>query len=225
MEFDRAIRAAIVAEVLFYRESIAALLNRHAVEVVASVSNRAEFEQVMAESVADVFVVDMAVPWALEALNVIKLESPQARAIAFGVDDDLDAILGCAEAGAAGYLTVNASADDLVNAVTRVLADELVCPPRVAALLFRQIAGGTRGRLCGRGTVLTLREREVFHCIKQGLSNKQIASKLHIAEATVKNHIHHLLGKLQVETRSQAAAQRLHHSRSIDSSSASDPPL
>ena len=101
-----------------------------------------------------------------------------------------------------------ASLDELVERTLRIMRGELLCTPRMAAAMFRSLelrkSAYDEG---GIGAVLTAREREVLRLIDDGLSNKEIASSLHIEVSTVKNHVHNLLEKLHVTSRMQAAAQ------------------
>jgi len=83
--------------------------------------------------------------------------------------------------------------------------NELVCSPRIAALLFSRIAAIGSER--SHGSALTRREHEIVSLMTQGLSNKEIARQLRIQNATVKNHIHSILGKLHVRRRGEVAAR------------------
>ena len=111
-------------------------------------------------------------------------------------------MIACAEAGADGYVTVDATLDDLERAIAHIGQEELLCSPRIAATLFRCLAHGN-GRVAeaAADNMLTPREREIWKCIGGGLSNKEIAGALNISVLTVKNHVHHLLRKLNVSTR------------------------
>src|SRR5439155_827652 len=101
-----------------------------------------------------------------------------------------------------------ASIDDLVTVIESVARGEAICSPRVAAGLLRRVAalaaghGGDLPR-----AQLTNREREIVRLIDNGLSNKEIARALGIEVATVKNHVHNILEKLQVHRRGEAAAR------------------
>jgi two-component system nitrate/nitrite response regulator NarL len=129
--------------------------------------------------------------------------------LAFAVEEVTSEILHCAEAGAAGYVTEDASIDDLVAAIESIAREELLCSPRIAAKLFGRLSESADRRATDpyQLRTLTSRERQVFDCIRLGHSNKEIARKLNIAEPTVKNHVHRLLEKLEVATRAQAAAR------------------
>ena len=113
-------------------------------------------------------------------------------------------ILGCAEAGAGGYLPAQASLDELVENVRAVASGEAICSRRVAGLLFSRVAQAARDRERRRavdGPRVTPREREIIALINAGLCNKEIAIQLQIEVQTVKNHVHSILEKLQIEGR------------------------
>jgi DNA-binding NarL/FixJ family response regulator len=104
-----------------------------------------------------------------------------------------------------GFVSRDATLQDLADTLTGVVRDELMCSPVISAKLFRRVAHPGHVGLEPSFTPLTAREREVLALIREGLTNKEIATKLRISEATVKNHVHHLLEKLQVKRRVQAA--------------------
>jgi DNA-binding NarL/FixJ family response regulator len=205
----RAIRVLIVADVRLYREGLtASLVDRDHVLVVATCASRADALAQMQRLSVDVVVVDMATRESLELIADLRRDCAGAKILAFAVEDVTSEILDCAEAGAAGYVTVDASIEELVEAIEGIARDELICPPRVAATLFGHVARRAGRSL--RGTerrTLTGRERQVLRFIQEGYSNKEIAQKLSISEPTVKNHVHNVLDKLQVTSRSQAAAR------------------
>jgi two-component system nitrate/nitrite response regulator NarL len=103
-------------------------------------------------------------------------------------------------------VTANSSVTEFVQAIERTAAGELLCSPGIAAQLLRRAAHQPQPPGQAVGPILTSREQQVLLLLKEGRSNKEIGSALNIAEATVKNHVHHVLEKLQVTTRSQAAA-------------------
>jgi len=203
------IRLVVVADVRLYRDGLAAALGRFDHLIVAGVAgDAAEAVRLVQQAVPDVAIVDISLDGGLGLFRELRALALTTKVIAFGVYDDSAAIIRCAEAGAAGYVTLNASIDDLAAAIERAADGELECAPRVAAELFRRLAGRTDPRppAAPGGDGLTRREHEVLALLARGLSNKEIAGSLHIAEATVKNHVHNLLEKLNVATRAQAAA-------------------
>lgn len=202
-------RLVVIADVRLYRDGLAAALaNYDRLTVVGTAGNGADAMALVQQAQPDVAIVDMSLPGGFELLSQLRSLHPATELIAFGVDEDITIIVRCAEAGASGYVTLNASMDDLVNAIDRAAAGELECPPRVAAELFRRLASRAEPRHAAPlgGDALTSREQEVLVLLTRGLSNKEIGAALRIAEATVKNHVHHLLEKLNVGTRAQAAA-------------------
>ena len=119
-----------------------------------------------------------------------------------GVREIESEVLACAAAGIDGYVRMDAAVDELVTVVESVMRNELVCSPKVAASLYHSVASqGADG-----GAPLTGRELQVVELMSRGLSNKEIAKRLEISLHTVKNHIHNLLTKLDVESRYKAAA-------------------
>ena len=205
----RAIRVLIVADVRLYREGLAAsLVSREQLLVIAACASRADALAQLERLSVDVVVVDMASRESLELIADLRRLRASAKILAFAVEEVTSEILDCAEAGAAGYVTVDASIDELVSAIESIARDELVCPPRIAATLFCHVAGRSERSMRGvERRPLTSRERQVLHLIQEGYSNKEIAQKLNISEPTVKNHVHNLLDKLQVTSRTQAAAR------------------
>src|SRR6266581_3853657 len=203
------IRVAIVADTRLYREGLAQVLGRDArVAVVATAARREEALASLSDLQADVVLVDMAMPESLGALRAIVERVPDGRVIAIGVLEDEDDVLSCAEVGAAGYVPREASLDDLVTVIESVARGEAICSPRVTASLLRRVAALAAGNGGGLPRAqLTSREREIVGLIDRGLSNKEIARDLGIEVATVKNHVHNILEKLQVHRRGEAAAR------------------
>jgi DNA-binding NarL/FixJ family response regulator len=99
------------------------------------------------------------------------------------------------------------SVHDLVDAVERAARGELQCSPQVAGTLIRRLAWRAAAGATLIPSPLTARESEIVRLIDEGLSNKEIAVRLGIEVATVKNHVHNLLEKLRVRRRSEAAAR------------------
>jgi DNA-binding NarL/FixJ family response regulator len=150
----------------------------------------------------------MATRDSLSAVRALRDRMPAILLVGFGVDEVEREILACAEAGLAGYVPCDASLDELVLRIESVCRGELLCTPKIAASLFRRLEATTiASPASAQVLTLTSRERDVLILIDGGLSNKEIASRLNIEVSTVKNHVHHLLEKLKVTSRAQAAAQ------------------
>jgi len=200
-------RLLLVVDVRLYRDGLAATLaNRGPFIVVDAVATRAAARAAIRAHCPEVVVVDMAVREALDLIHDIRDEPDGAAVIAFAVDEVTSDIIRCAEAGASSYVTADASLDDLAAAIHGALSGELTCPPRVAGELFRRIGKLRPADADLSHPFLTARERQVLEYVRAGLSNKEIGVHMSLAESTVKNHVHHLLEKLGVRTRAQAAA-------------------
>jgi two-component system, NarL family, nitrate/nitrite response regulator NarL len=136
-------------------------------------------------------------------MSMLRSAMPNARIIAFGVADDARDVVTCAQAGVAAFVGCDASVDDLLIAIEGVRRGELRCSPRLAALAFGRLSEMTHGNVLA-GPELTARQRQILALIDQGLTNKEIARALRITVPTVKNHVHNLLGRLNVRHRWQA---------------------
>ncbi len=119
-------------------------------------------------------------------------------------------VIACAEAGISAFVPREGSTEDLINAVRQAIRGELVCSPRVTALLFDRVAALSAGRIKSiDGHALTAREKEIVSLVERGLSNKEIARRLSVGTATVKNHVHNILEKLHIHRRGEVAG-RMH---------------
>jgi two-component system, NarL family, nitrate/nitrite response regulator NarL len=207
---DRAVtRVLIVARVRLHRDGLASLLGRdRRLEVVGTATGPNVALAKIASVEPDVVVVDAALPGSLETVQVISAARPDVRVVVTAVEEQEAEVIACAEAGAAGYATLDASAAELVDVIEGAADDRIPCSPQMAAVLFRRI-GALAAKLVPEPALgcLTSREHEIGLLIEEGLSNKQIAERLQIEVPTVKNHVHHILEKLGVTARSEAAAR------------------
>jgi DNA-binding NarL/FixJ family response regulator len=139
----------------------------------------------------------------------VKQECPVSRIIVLDLLPAQDDIVDFVNAGVAGFLMKDATLDDLVQTIRTVAGGAPVLPPQMTGTLFSQIAREAVAR--GNPAVLesvrmTRREREVIALIGEGLSNNQIAARLHIATHTVKSHVRNVMEKLALHSRLQIAA-------------------
>jgi DNA-binding NarL/FixJ family response regulator len=204
---NQPISILIAVAVRLYRDGLAAVLSEHKHLRLSGTAATAFDAQTAANALQpDVVIVDVSLGDACSLIRTLRSGQTKCRILAFAVEEKISTILEYAEAGADGFVTVNASATELTAAIERTAAGELLCSPRIAAELLHRASQRTNLRAeQNNAQMLTIREQQVFSLIKQGHSNKEIAKALHIAEATVKNHVHHVLEKLQVTTRTQAA--------------------
>jgi NarL family two-component system response regulator LiaR len=199
------IRILIVDDHAVVREGLRAFLElQDGLEVVGEAADGdAALDQ--AERLRpDVILMDLLMPNldGVAAMRALRSRLPAARVVVLTSFLEEDRLLPAIQAGAAGYMLKNAEPSELARAIRAAHAGEAVIDPTVAARLVHAIADGSRLHAPG---VLTRREREVLELIARGRSNKRIAGELGIAEKTVKTHVGHLLAKLGVADRTQAA--------------------
>jgi NarL family two-component system response regulator LiaR len=203
----RPIRVLIVDDHAVVREGLRTFLELQAgIEVAGEAADGEQALERVAELAPDVVVMDLVMP-KLDGVGAMRElqrrgRAPRVLVLTSFLDDER--LMPAIEAGAAGYLLKNVDPAELARAVRAAHAGEAMLDPTVAARLVERIAGRERGAST-RLDQLTRREREVLDCIARGHSNKQIARELGVAEKTVKTHVGHLLAKLGVADRTQAA--------------------
>jgi two-component system nitrate/nitrite response regulator NarL len=122
-------------------------------------------------------------------------------------NDDPDVIAQCIAAGASGCLLEDVSLDELKSAIDRVVSGEHVCSPQLIGAMFRQLVELSRDSIMAERASevnLTPRERQILQLISERMSNQEIADELSVSLYTVKNHVHNILEKLQVDDRFDA---------------------
>jgi DNA-binding NarL/FixJ family response regulator len=156
-----------------------------------------------------VILLDMATRGSAAGIRQIHSANPAARVVALGVADLEADIVACAEAGVDGYVARGGSLDELVQSAECAMRDEVYCSPKAVGQLFRRLADLAPLQTIPdtREQDLTRREQQVLELITNGLSNKQIARTLGIELCTVKNHVHRVLEKLNVQRRAQLTAR------------------
>ena len=214
------VRVAVVASVRLYREGLAQCLGA-TMEVVAVTGDRTATMDEVRRHAPEVLLLDLSMEGGLALLQTLGVEAPETRVVVFAVDEAQEReVLACAEAGAAGWVGRNSTAEELVGAVQRAARGELLISPRTAALLTSRVAALARDRQGAGPTVpaarLTPRECEIGELLGQGMSNKHIAMSLGMRLPTVKNHVHSILDKLEVSSRAEAAARLRRLGVSID---------
>jgi len=155
------------------------------------------------QSRPDIILMDVQMPQmnGVEATAAICRAWPAAKVIILTTFDRDDYVFQGVRAGAVGYLLKDLPAEKLVETIRRVHGGEVFIQPEIASRTLRA-ALHSSGDLI---EPLSEREREVLVMLAQGIPNKEIADKLHIAEGTVKNHVSNILGKLQAQNRTEAA--------------------
>ena len=162
----------------------------------------------LAEAAPDVVVLGASGEEGRAALRTFLLVHPETRVVPLGLPPDDAELMAWAEAGAAGFVLRDSSIDELRLAVAAAAQGEVHCSPALTARFVRRLQSrAAESPGAGPRVPLTRREREIVFHIDQGCSNKEIARRLGIELATVKNHVHHILEKLHARRRSEAAAR------------------
>jgi DNA-binding NarL/FixJ family response regulator len=151
----------------------------------------------------DIILMDVQMPAlnGVEATAAICKAWPEARIIILTTFDRDDYVFAGVRAGAVGYLLKDLPAQKLIETIRAVHDGEVFIQPEIASRALRATLHPADGFI----EPLSDREREVLVMLAQGIANKEIADKLHIAEGTVKNHVSNILAKLQAQNRTQAA--------------------
>jgi two-component system, NarL family, response regulator LiaR len=199
------IRVLIVDDHAVVREGLRAFLEtQDGLEVAGEAADGNEAIAAAVRLGPDVILMDLVMPelGGVAAMRALRERVPDARVIVLTSFLDEDKLLPALRAGAAGYLLKNTEPKELVRAVRAAHAGEALLDPVVAARLVETLAAGGDDDPIDR---LTPREREVLVLIGRGFPNKRIARELELSEKTVKTHVGHVLAKLGVTDRTQAA--------------------
>jgi NarL family two-component system response regulator LiaR len=209
-----AIRVLIVDDHAVVREGLRTFLElQDGIEVVGEAGDG---EQAVARAIElepDVILMDLVMPQldGIGAMRELRRRSSTSHIIVLTSFLDDERLMPALQAGAAGYLLKDVEPAELARAVRSACVDEALIDPTVAARLLHTLSGEANrdgwGATTNEGVIahLTRREREVLELIALGHSNKRIALELGVAEKTVKTHVGHLLAKLGVADRTQAA--------------------
>jgi len=206
------IRVLIADDHAVVRQGLRTFLDLQAdIDVVGEAADGEEAVAVAAEHAPDVILLDLVMPRldGIGALRRLRETAPAARVIvltSFGEDERLFTAL---RAGASGYLLKDVEPAELVRAIRAAHEGNSPLSPTIATRVVEEIAQG--GGAPAQVDDLTPRERDVLILIAKGRSNKVIALELGVAEKTVKTHVSHILGKLDLTDRTQAALYAVRH--------------
>lgn len=178
-------------------------------EVVGEAEDGVQAVEVAQELEPDVVLMDVRMPRAsgIEAAREIKLSLPGTKIVMLTVSDDEDDLYESVRAGANGYLLKEVSIEEVADAVRAVARGHSLISPSMASKLlneFNELARRAEERQRAISPRLTDRELEVLRLVAKGLSNREIAVELFIAENTVKNHVRNILEKLHLHSRMEA---------------------
>jgi len=210
------IRVLLVNEIPLTCNAIASVLEEEADMTVVGCAHTPE-EALVLGAGCDVALVntDLGRARALELVYTLKEAAPKAQVLVLGLTESREQVLQFVQAGVTGYVLADDSVDDMILRIRSACEGHALVSPKIAGALMRRLselarqatqpmaAAGTNG---DGGQELTPRELEILNLIAEGMSNRQIAEELVIEVGTVKNHVHNILQKLEVNSREDAAA-------------------
>ena len=208
MTDNEKIRVLLVDDHTLFRKGLAELLEqRGAIRVAGIAGNGDEALQVLKSNELDVVITDLNMPphGGLAFLRQIRAEGWRGPVLVLTVSDAEEDLASAMNAGAQGYLLKDMEPDDVVDAVQRAVRGETVVAPAMTLKLVHLLQGGPQPPKTDALQNLTVREREILDYLAQGLSNKAIGRALDISHDTVKLHVRHILAKLNLTSRVEAA--------------------
>jgi two-component system nitrate/nitrite response regulator NarL len=183
----------------------ACFITRPKMRTTAVVNDLAKLRDALATTEIDVILVDVTHGVELFDVRSIAAQWPDVPLVAVGLNEQRQEVIRCGRAGFAGYVARDASIDELCKSLSEIVVGRLACPPEISGgllrALFHTVSGSEDPDL---SLALTRREAEVLELLGRGFSNKEIANELCLSVATVKHHVHHVLEKMQVQSRAQA---------------------
>jgi DNA-binding NarL/FixJ family response regulator len=219
------VRVLVADDQKVVRDGISLLLGMlPGIEVIGTAVDGTDAVRQAAAAGPDVVLMDLHMPNCdgVEATRRIVAEQPDVRVVVLTAFSDDDSVFAALRAGARGFLTKNASAGEILQAISAVCAGEAQLDPSVQRRLVEALVRGEHVGVPGAGREagghsdldrdgLTQREVEILTEIASGLSNTEIAGKFRISGATVKSHINHLLTKTRSRDRGQLVAYAFRH--------------
>jgi two-component system nitrate/nitrite response regulator NarL len=199
------IRIVIADDHPLFREGVFhSLASEPDLTVVGQAETGEEALRLAADLVPDVVLLDIGMPgWGgLATVEKLSQACPATKVVMLTVFDDEDRLLAAFKAGARGYVLKGLPARDLAHIVRLVAAGEVYVSPTLAAGMLREL---TSKRPQNPLSELSEREREILGLVAEGLTNREIGERVHLAEKTIKHHMTNILGKLHVRSRVEAA--------------------
>lgn len=171
----------------------------------ATVSSLGALREALKDAPPDLALIDVTQGIDLEEVRSIAAEHPSLALLALGLCEQRQEVIRCGRAGFVGYVAREATVDALCKAMLDIVTGRLCCSAEISGGLLRALFRmNLDSRDSSTEAALTRRESEVLQLIGRGLTNKEIARELHLSTATIKHHVHGVLGKLQVARRVQA---------------------
>lgn len=210
------IKVIVFSDIKIYCDGLSKILaSTDPIEVIAAENNLDDAIIKIKQDSPDVILLDMTMADSCQIAEKVMRLFPEAKIVALAIPENEENIVECAQVGIAGYVAREASLDELIATVIGAKQGEFCCPPKIAAHIFNkihQLASGARDKYLPESRPnsgellkgLTRREREIINLMACGLSNKLISRDLSIEVSTVKNHVHNILVKLDVNSRTRA---------------------
>lgn len=178
-------------------------------DVVGEAANGHDALVVCRQMRPDLVLMDVRMPGpnGMETTRALKEEHPTTSVIIVTMYDNPEYLLEALKAGAAGYVLKDSTRTELLSTIRRVLNGDSILDGELAGRLLRRLANETPRETAQAAERLTMREREVLRLLAQGLTNREIASSLIVSVGTVKVHVEHIIAKLGVSDRTQAAVR------------------
>lgn len=187
----------------------AMLTGQRGLVVVGEATNGREALALCRRVKPDLALVDVRMPEqdGLSVCRTIKQECPATSVILVTIYESIGDVLNAIKEGADGYMLKDVSQQELITAVRCVLRGESILDQELVTRMLRRLVGQTPGHKSKPCEPLSLREREVLHLLAQGQTNREISKYLMLSVSTVKIHVEHILSKLAVSDRTQAAVR------------------
>lgn len=208
------IKVLICDDQAIIREGLEMLLKLEPdIEVVGTARDGQEAVELTANTAPDLVLMDLKMPGmnGVEATRRICTRHPHSRVLVLTTYDDDEWLFDAIRAGAVGYLLKDTPREKVIEAIRGTVRGETFVDPHVAGKLLEQAANQHRHPASAITDELTGRERDVLRWMAGGLSNAEIAQRLHLSEGTVRNHVSAILAKLDVSDRTQAVIIAIRH--------------
>lgn len=215
-EQDNSGRLITIDDHPLFRKGLADLIAMEpGLSLIAEAANGEQGTNLVAQHEPDLVLLDLNMKGmdGIETLKRIKQDNPDVRVIMLTVSDHEEDVIAALRAGADGYLLKDMEPEDTLAALRQAAAGKLVISPRLTELLAYALRNEGHHPSDAEQAGLTEREHQILGLIAQGLSNKMIARKLDITEGTVKVHVKHLLKKLNLRSRVEAAVWAVNQQR------------
>jgi DNA-binding NarL/FixJ family response regulator len=205
------IRVVLADDQTLVREGLSLMLGLvDGIEVVGVAENGEQAVELVVSAAPDVALLDLRMPRVdgIEATRRIRAQAPDVEIVVLTTYADDESVIAALRAGARGYLTKDASSEEIERAIRDAVCGKTRLDPAVQERLVEIVTSGPTMSTSAvpPGGPLTERETEVLRLMAEGLSNRHIAGRLFVTEATVKTHVNNVFGKLDVNDRAAAVA-------------------